>query len=716
MIGGSSAAAAARSPVAAAVPLQSPAHPVDTVVVDSPLPGGAAEVVRFLLNTVPPWVQIGGVILGAIVAAVAVTILFRRRHAVRAWLSGRTRAALVALAAVAVLLVAGIASAGRATWNFTQHDNAFCTGCHVMNPAFIQFETAESGHAELSCHACHQQPISASLRQLYLWIAERPQEIGEHARVANRYCEACHVTGDTATWQRIAATAGHRVHLESDSASLQDLQCVACHGVEIHRFTPAVATCGQSGCHRTEDTEIVLGRMAGQSVRHCTSCHAFTTDVPALATRDDARASLVPGGGQCLGCHEMRAVLPDFDADRDPHRASCGACHNPHVDRTPDVAATTCATSGCHANWRDEPFHSGVHRRVAEQCLTCHQPHQAKVDASACQACHEGVRARGMFRAPLPFDTAAALRRSRPTSLRQAPGTTAELAEGSATSPTRARSRHDVLPARPSAQVRHVSLSTEAPIVRRHRSAPLPHGGRAAGTRGTARVRVTPPHATGINGVSLLPPIAGAPLDTFPHARHERLACLVCHQTGRGHGQLTFEPPRGCLLCHHQDPSRARCESCHRIADFGRPRTATVTVAVRDHAPRPRSVTFLHEHHTSRRCVDCHTTPVTLTPAPAKAQCSDCHAEHHANGRSCATCHGGAEPRLAHPSGDVAHQRCDACHTRTTIERLTPTRDFCTNCHVDVAPSHYASRECTVCHFLAEPDLYRPKLLSTPRP
>jgi hypothetical protein len=675
--GGSSANAAARLAVAPAALQQTPAHPVDTVIVDSPLPGGAAELVRFLLNTVPPWVQIGGVIVGTIVAVVVAAMLFRRRHAILAWVSARNRPVKVALAAVAVLLVAGIAGAGMATWNFTQHDNAFCTGCHVMSPAFVQFTTAESGHAELSCHACHQQAMSASLRQLYLWVAERPEEIREHAPVPNRVCEACHVTGDTATWQRIAATAGHRVHLESDSAALQDLQCVACHGTEIHRFTPVSATCGQSGCHSTEDTDIVLGRMAGQTVRHCTSCHAFTADVHVLAERVDAHTALLPGEGQCLSCHEMREVLPDFDATRDPHGGSCGSCHNPHADITTDAAIASCATAGCHGDWREEPFHSGVHRRVAEQCLTCHVAHQAKVDASDCQACHVSARARGLFRAPLPFDTGAALRRSRPTSGLGTPTTTVELRDADGAIPKRVGSRHGAQPAGSPDVVLFASVTTAAPSVWRHVST------------------------------------TDAPADTFAHARHERIACLVCHRTGRGHGQLTFEPPRGCTICHHQNPSQARCESCHRALEYG-PQTATVTITVPSHPPNPRSVTFLHERHTGQRCIDCHTTPVTLAPAPAKAQCRDCHVEHHANGRSCGSCHVIDEPRLAHTSGEIAHQRCDACHTRTSIELLKPTRTFCSTCHLDVASNHYAPRECTVCHFLADPDVYRSKLVTAP--
>ena len=207
---------------------QAPLHPPDSVVVESPLPGGAATVARFLLNTVPQWVQIGGVIVAALVAVLVVVLVYRRRRPIITWVNAKSRPAKVGLGIVTVLLLVAVAGAGAATWNYTQHSNAFCTGCHVMKPAFQRFATAESGHTDLSCHDCHQQPVSASVRQLYMWVAERPEKIGAHTKLENAVCERCHVTADTAKWQRIAATAGHRVHLESDS--LDGIQCVTCHG------------------------------------------------------------------------------------------------------------------------------------------------------------------------------------------------------------------------------------------------------------------------------------------------------------------------------------------------------------------------------------------------------------------------------------------------------------------------------------------------------
>jgi hypothetical protein len=143
------------------------------------------------------------------------------------------------------------------------------------------------------------------------------------------------------------------------------------------------------------------------------------------------------------------------------------------------------------------------------------------------------------------------------------------------------------------------------------------------------------------------------------------------------------------------------------------PQQASMTVTVPGHPAKPRPVDFVHSRHTMKKCVDCHTTPVTLAPAPAIAQCKDCHSDHHAADRACSTCHAAADPKAAHTSLEVAHQRCDACHTASTVAELTPTRTFCSTCHAEKAANHYLQKECSACHFLADPGAYRGKLTKT---
>ncbi len=651
---------------------------LDSIRVESPLPDGVAQVVRFLLSSVPSWVQIGGIILAAVVGLAVAWLIFSRRRSILGWVRTRSTPVKVGIGVAAVVGLSGAGTAGAVSWNYTQHSNDFCVACHVMDPAVERMTGGTSKHADLSCHDCHQQSVAASAWQLYLWVLERPEDIQKHASVPNRVCETCHVTQDTAAWQQIASTAGHRVHLESDSIVLKEIRCVECHGTELHQFQPATMTCGQSACHKPTDTEVVLGKMAGQTVRHCTSCHEFTAVVPVLATLDSARGTLVPGTSQCLGCHEMQKVLADFEAGLDPHGGKCGMCHNPHTQETPQAAALTCATSGCHSNWREEPFHSGEnHRRVGSQCLLCHQPHRAKVDASGCEDCHRDVRARGPRRPPLPFDTSAALRRS------------------NAEEPRVILGSHDTSPQEP------VRLAFSG------------IGEKSAMTSDAFRLTFDPPPVVhGFYPGVDPPPAPPAAPDSFPHSRHEHLACLVCHQTQIGQGRLTFERPRGCAICHHQAPARSRCAQCHETAEFTAPITANAVVTVPGHSPRPRSVEFRHSTHSSRTCLECHTTPVTLAPSPAKAVCKDCHEDHHTANQTCSTCHAAAQPATAHKTLEAAHRRCDACHTASTVAVLTPTRNFCSTCHIKQSTNHYDNKECSTCHFLAEPSEYRSRLLT----
>ena len=592
---------------------------------------------RFFFN-IPQWIQIGGFFLGIAVAGWIAVYLWRRRQAIKTWIVTRQRNVRIALLAGVAVIALSAAGFGAVSWNYMQHDNGFCTGCHIMKGPFQRF--TGSKHDSLSCHSCHQQSIFASTRQLYLWVADRPEEISMHSKVPTRICAECHVQGDREKdkWKRIATTAGHRVHLESDSSALRDLECTTCHGLEVHRFVPVDSTCGQSGCHI--GTEITLGKMAGQTGFHCMACHQFTADVPLLATRDSAAGTLRPGSKQCLGCHEMRRIIETFDPARDPHQQTCGMCHNPHEQTRPADAVKSCASAACHADWRAEPFHTGLrHQDVAQRCTLCHQPHAASVDASDCGGCHAEVNRRsgGRYKLPAAFDTTQALQR---TSMIQAPDPEWK-GKGDANPP---------------------------------RAAPTP------------------------NSQLLTPP------DSFSHDRHKQLTCVTCHTTRSGHGGLTFAAPRGCQICHHQAPATSNCASCHASDELTEAHSLTVAVAVRDRPPRPRAVGFTHATHADVRCTQCHTAPVSLEPATPILTCTSCHEDHHEARRDCAACHSvdarsaHADSLNAHVGCDACHREttvaallpdrgmCLTCHA--------PQRDHypdreCTPCHLQATPEGY---------------------------
>jgi hypothetical protein len=658
----------------------------DSVVVESPIPGGTAEFFRFVFNF-PQWAQITGFFVGLVAAVFVVRWIWQRRAGIAMWIKSRSRGVRWVLAGGTVAGGLVAIAVGGASWNYMQHDNGFCTGCHVMEDPFGAFALSAGRHEELQCHDCHKQPVSASLRQLFLWVAERPDEIQPHAPVPNARCDECHNVGADTTWQHIATTAGHRVHLESDSTALDSVMCVTCHGETVHRFVPVRQTCGQSGCHETEQTDMVLGSMAEQNDAHCTTCHVFTADVPLLATVDSARGTLVPNDVQCFGCHEMETLLADFNPRLDPHSSTCGMCHNPHSQERPADAGETC--QACHDDWRDRPFHVGAnHRAVAEQCLTCHPNHAAKVDASDCVGCHESVNEDGTNRhAPLPFDTAAALREAFAPPVDwedQVPG----HAKGTPSPrPRDATGRHLL------------------------EQLPTPPPGREAGAQALS-LAPGPEPRRGKGDVLLsevLPRPPPAPADTFPHDRHEEVACLSCHVTGEGHGGLTFEQPRGCAICHHRGPSTNDCSTCHAPDEFEESYAVEFAVQVDDRAPRRRAVAFQHQVHADEGCIECHQVPVSMALSVEAVQCRACHENHHESVTQCATCHRTPAVLEEHTVLE-AHQRCDACHTTETIALLQPERSFCLACH-DPEVDHYEDGTCSRCHLQSDPEHYRPLLL-----
>ena len=200
-----------------------------------------------------------------------------------------------------------------------------------------------------------------------------------------------------------------------------------------------------------------------------------------------------------------------------------------------------------------------------------------------------------------------------------------------------------------------------------------------------------------------------APPDTFPHPRHKKLACLTCHLSKTG-ALLTFEPPRGCQICHHQAPTRSDCAQCHEPASIPDGVTVQVAIAAAGRPARTRPIAFAHQRHADLRYTDCHGRPVTLAPVDSAGTCRGCHDQHHEAGRDCAVCHRTATIAEAHSRPVHPHVACDACHATAAIAALSPTRSFCLACH-DPAVDHNAGKECSTCHLQADPEQYRARLL-----
>ena len=526
----------------------------------------------------------------------------------------------IGLAAGVTLVVAGTSVAGYRQWHYMQHDNRFCTSCHLMVDPFQRF--SRSAHAKLECHNCHEGRIPEQLHQLWLTAVANPTSIGRHARVPNEVCARCHVTGDSTKWKIIAATAGHRIHLESKDPRLKGMRCVECHGVSLHEFASVDQTCGRSGCH--DHNAIHLGKMGELSELHCTTCHNFLAEARTFAV-DSLGKPLTPAAAQCLSCHAMQQRLQRMDVGRDPHNGVCGDCHNPHTQTKPQDVS--CTSAGCHAGWQRVSFHVGVPH--PDRCTTCHQPHSWRVEGENCTRCHANIpreaptRGRRVSWAPRSrLDVPTAVADFASTGTVWEPEAQLRGAQQPAVSAgpvprfSHGDHRGQACSSCHSSRVRHGELlvHSAADCQRCHHSGP-------------ERVQCATCHDVAALGRAVLQPLRTFEIAAkrgtvtrrlpFEHQRHGGIACVQCHT------DPVSRAPDGadCASCHvaHHRPA-ANCVACHAGAN-----------ALADHKAAD---------HPNCASAACHGARAANLPS-TREMCLACHTSQarHVPGQACEQCH-----------------------------------------------------------------------------
>src|SRR5660397_76096 len=587
------------------------------------------------------------------------------------------RLCLLFMAGVAfwVLLAAGSAGPGM-----------LATPVAKAVPAY-QHSAAES------CTSCHHRGSVASCSTCH-------EQQGLDANLANQSCTSCHSNKQAPDRTCWSCHKPGEAQPEPTAAA-----CQLCHTVTPH--LAATATCTTSACHGgavtphhdgqeqnlpTDCTDCHTNEQHGQ--QDCTTCHSATKHpdypkMPETCTQCHA-ADTFATGQDCTECHAGGPGTPGTagKTDNDIHDsalpdgpigpAGCTTCHPGRTEHAGKVACTTCHDSAeafHHGNASSPGYpdcrscHADKPKPAAgRSCQTCHKgaQHQAQPQVGSCSSCHGTGRARhaGKVACTTCHDSAEAFH------------------HGNASSPgyPDCRSCHADKPkpaAGRSCQTCHKGAQHQA----------HPQVGSCRSCHGTGRARN-----------------AG------------KVASTTCHDSAEPfhHGNAASPGYPDCRSCHADKPKPAAgrsCQTCHKGAQ---------------HQAQPQVGSCSSCHGTGRArhagkvaCTTCRDSAEAFhhgnASSPGYPDCRSCHADKPkpAAGRSCQTCHKGAQhqaqPQVgscsscqgtgrARHAGKVA---CTTCHDSAEAfhhgNASSPGYPDCRSCHAD-KPKPAAGRSCQTCH------------------
>lgn len=273
------------------------------------------------------------------------------------------RAAVIILG---VLLAAVVSAASVHLYDYTEHDPKFCVSCHIMDEAFVSWET--SIHKGVECHDCHYATIWERNKMLLETLFKNPEKVAERPHekiiVPSSMCIQCHWEGEKKI-AKISDSTGHAMHWFKGS-----IECTACHAITLHKFEPEEKHC--LTCHPNEKLAL-----AGMKDMPCSDCHNFR------------KGNLTPEKKDCLVCHADREESEASPSGSLAHtQFECNTCHHPHHPDRP--AATLCRD--CHRLTMKRGKHPVHIEAVEGECITCHQPHSwtiaQKESKKLCSQCH----------------------------------------------------------------------------------------------------------------------------------------------------------------------------------------------------------------------------------------------------------------------------------------------------------------------------------------
>lgn len=205
-----------------------------------------------------------------------------------------------------------------------------------------------------SCTGCHEEVGASFVHNVHGRIR------AFETRDGSTGCATCH--GDATAHLESGETTGLRLFgrdPEADTAAC--LTCHSAHGASEWSASAHATELGCSSCH-----SVHTRRAPGST---CATCHA---DVQALM-RAPSHHPVVEGKMSCALCHDVHAA-------------------NPGALKTAERTNELCTS--CHPS-QEGPF-VFEHAPVAEDCLSCHQPHGSTAnnllaanEPFLCLQCHE---------------------------------------------------------------------------------------------------------------------------------------------------------------------------------------------------------------------------------------------------------------------------------------------------------------------------------------
>lgn len=189
-------------------------------------------------------------------------------------------------------------------YDYVENNPRFCQSCHIMEEPFQKWRTGP--HHLVNCHNCHKQTKWDSLKQVWMYVTQRPDKVVHHPELDHKVCAQCHLSQDV-QWKLIAETAGHKIHSEK-----LGIECLDCHQKGIHEIVRPVDVC--KNCHADK-----IGGGRKMAFVHCLQCHNFLA-------KD---RGLMPTASVCKNCHDK--IQTEKPHPPLPAGAECIACHKPHA-------------------------------------------------------------------------------------------------------------------------------------------------------------------------------------------------------------------------------------------------------------------------------------------------------------------------------------------------------------------------------------------------